>query len=294
MECQAEQIKELGGESLTVLLDDEGRRWLIGVQLAAALNKETFNMYASMKLKGVVLLRAKPDHVEWLAGHGAIKGSTHSVTLVPYEAGLAYIQGVLKSGGGRKARGAARRQRRKRANSRTMAQGDFDEGEGGMVMEEERQHEDEDDSDDFSDDVMQPTKRQRSGAASTAASRRSFSRQLDELLLGASSSSSSRPSYRLSVMPALQQQSRFASARFIPTQATLPPSFEEEEERTVRRVPRWPSSTVTRKVEPPKPAKPRPRRPLHVSRRKPAPWQVMRAIPKSRLRSLQMAEEALR
>jgi len=102
------------------------------------------------------------------------------------------------------------------------------------MMEEERGLGDEDDSDDFSDDVMQPTKRQRSGAASTAASRRSFSRQLDELLLGASSSSSSRPSYRLSVMPALQQQSRFASARFIPTQATLPPSFEEEEERTVR------------------------------------------------------------
>jgi len=46
---------------------------------------------------------------------------------------------------------------------------------------------------------------------------------------------------------------------------------------TQGRVPRWPtSSTITRKVEPPKPAKSGPRRPLHVSRRKPAPWQVMR------------------
>jgi hypothetical protein len=51
---------------------------------------------ASMKLKGVILLRAtKPDHVVWLAGHGTIKGSTHLVTLVPYKAGLAYIQGTL-------------------------------------------------------------------------------------------------------------------------------------------------------------------------------------------------------
>lgn len=89
LECSTERVEELD-ESLTVLNYD-GRKWLIGVQVAAALNRETFNMYRSMKVKGVDLTRAAPAHVEWLIRQGVVKGGTHSVTLIPYDTGLSFI-----------------------------------------------------------------------------------------------------------------------------------------------------------------------------------------------------------
>ena len=70
-----------------------GNKYLIGVQIAALLQRETFNMYRSMKIKNVQLIRATPEQVELLCSCSAVRSGTHSVTLIPYDAGLYFIAG---------------------------------------------------------------------------------------------------------------------------------------------------------------------------------------------------------
>ena len=71
----------------------EGEDYLIGVQIATLLRRETFNMYRSMKIKNIHIKRANPDHVDYLCKCNAVRPGTHSVTLIPYESGLYFVAG---------------------------------------------------------------------------------------------------------------------------------------------------------------------------------------------------------
>lgn len=310
LECSTERVEELD-ESLTVLNYD-GRKWLIGVQVAAALNRETFNMYRSMKVKGVDLTRAAPAHVEWLIRQGVVKGGTHSVTLIPYDTGLSFINSVVSAGivttpspSSRKAKkpssggidgltttttdSGTKRARdsvntllqqltptseRLAANAATKKLRAVGGDAALSFLEEE-------DSDDFSDDVVQPSKRRRASAATrrdpsgSSINKRPSPRRsrTTESPLAARS-----PSYNLSALPRLQTS--FANARFMPTQATIPTLPDaHDEDRPSRRARRWPStSTVTRKEASLPEVSGVPRGPRHINRRKLPSWQVVRAI----------------
>ena len=82
------------GKRLSVIRLD-GEEFLIGVQIASLLKRETFNMYRSMKIKNISIQRANPEQVDFLCKCNAVRTGTHSVTLIPYEAGLYFIAGLF-------------------------------------------------------------------------------------------------------------------------------------------------------------------------------------------------------
>jgi len=73
-----------------------GKYYLIGVQIAHLLNRETFNLYRSMKLSNIDVVKCHPEQIEELTQSDAIKRGIHSVTLIPYEQGILYIAKELK------------------------------------------------------------------------------------------------------------------------------------------------------------------------------------------------------
>lgn len=77
------------------LIKLDGEEFLIGVQIASLLKRETFNMYRSMKIKNIIIQRANPEQVDFLCKSNAVRTGTHSVTLIPYEAGLYFIADAL-------------------------------------------------------------------------------------------------------------------------------------------------------------------------------------------------------
>merc|ERR1712137_646559 len=78
------------GKKLSVVYFD-GQKYLIGVQIASLLKRETFNMYRSMKIKNIRIKRADPKQVDYLCECNAVRPGTHSVTLIPFESGLYFI-----------------------------------------------------------------------------------------------------------------------------------------------------------------------------------------------------------
>jgi hypothetical protein len=84
--------KTVFGKSMSVLTVD-GKDYLIGVQIAQLLKRETFNLYRSLKIKGIDVLRAENEQVDYLVNCNSIKRGTHSVTLVPFDDGLSFVLG---------------------------------------------------------------------------------------------------------------------------------------------------------------------------------------------------------
>lgn len=80
----------LGGKMLSVMHSDSCD-FLIGVQVASLLKRETFNMYRSMKIKSIPIQRATPAQVDFLCKCRAVRSGTHSVTLIPYDTGLVFV-----------------------------------------------------------------------------------------------------------------------------------------------------------------------------------------------------------
>jgi hypothetical protein len=88
------RISILGKSKKMSILKTKNDEMLIGVQIAALLKRETFNMYRSMKSKNIPLRKATAEEVEFLCNHNAVRHGTHSVTLIPYEKGLYFIGGT--------------------------------------------------------------------------------------------------------------------------------------------------------------------------------------------------------
>jgi len=82
------------------VLTVDGKEYMIGVQIAQLLKRETFNLYRSLKIKGIDVLRAENEQVDYLVNCNSIKRGTHSVTLVPLDDGLSFVLGALGTGSG--------------------------------------------------------------------------------------------------------------------------------------------------------------------------------------------------
>jgi len=87
--------REYFGQSFSVVSMDE-QEFLIGVQIAQYLKRETFNLYRSMKIKNLEIVRATPEQVDYLVQSCSIKRGTHSVTMVPLKQGLNFISDEVK------------------------------------------------------------------------------------------------------------------------------------------------------------------------------------------------------
>lgn len=90
----AHELEEVFPGGRVSVFTDEGKKYFVGVQLAALLKRETFNLYRSMKIKNVGVSRASHNQVSFLVKAGAVRPGTHSVTLVDYEACHAFLRGT--------------------------------------------------------------------------------------------------------------------------------------------------------------------------------------------------------
>jgi len=73
------------------VLHFDGKKWLIGVQVASLLQRETYNLYRSLKIKGIYVKRATADQIEWLFKANVVRPGTRSVTFVPFDPTLSFI-----------------------------------------------------------------------------------------------------------------------------------------------------------------------------------------------------------
>lgn len=89
MHCELEEI--IPGHPISVFTCND-KKYFVGVQLANLLKRETFNLYRSLKIKNVLVSRAKQEHTAFLIKAGAVRGGTHSVTLIDYDSCLAFLR----------------------------------------------------------------------------------------------------------------------------------------------------------------------------------------------------------
>eukprot|EP01103_Thecamoeba_quadrilineata_P018785 TRINITY_DN7361_c0_g1_i1.p1 TRINITY_DN7361_c0_g1~~TRINITY_DN7361_c0_g1_i1.p1 ORF type:complete len:281 (-),score=43.88 TRINITY_DN7361_c0_g1_i1:63-905(-) len=80
---------------LCVLVLDH-KKWYIGVEIANLLQRETYNLYRSMKVKNIPVRRATPEQVDFLLKINIVKPGTRSITLIPAEQALAFVSEELK------------------------------------------------------------------------------------------------------------------------------------------------------------------------------------------------------
>lgn len=84
----------LWGRSQTVI-SIANKKYLVGVQIAKLLKRETFNLYRSMKVKGIEVARASSEQVDYLMRTGAVKRGTRSVTLVSYDSAKSFVNSMF-------------------------------------------------------------------------------------------------------------------------------------------------------------------------------------------------------
>lgn len=88
----AHELEEVPPGQKVSVASFNNKKFFIGVQIAALLKRETFNLYRSMKIKHVSISRATHDQVLFLVKAGAVRSGTHSVTLLDYDACLTYLR----------------------------------------------------------------------------------------------------------------------------------------------------------------------------------------------------------
>eukprot|EP01103_Thecamoeba_quadrilineata_P017977 TRINITY_DN6615_c0_g1_i1.p1 TRINITY_DN6615_c0_g1~~TRINITY_DN6615_c0_g1_i1.p1 ORF type:complete len:205 (-),score=24.43 TRINITY_DN6615_c0_g1_i1:50-628(-) len=83
------------GQNLCILIFDQ-ERYYIGVEIAQLLQRETYNLYRSLKVKNITLRRASPEQVDHLLKTNIVKPGTRSITLIPIEKSRSFIKDELK------------------------------------------------------------------------------------------------------------------------------------------------------------------------------------------------------
>lgn len=83
------------GKDLTVLRC-LGVSYFIGVEFSRAVKKETFNIYRSLKLRGVQLVRLGLDSVVALVIADILPRGTRSATLIPVGEAIAWLEEETK------------------------------------------------------------------------------------------------------------------------------------------------------------------------------------------------------
>ncbi len=85
---------KIGEHEIHVLVEDGGnKKYLIGGQVAKVVDKEAFNMYRSMRTKGIKPKLANPHQAQFLLDQGLVKRVCHRTTLLPIHQALPWITG---------------------------------------------------------------------------------------------------------------------------------------------------------------------------------------------------------
>lgn len=93
--------EKIYGKKMSVLTFS-GQKYLIGVQIAHLLQRETYNLYRSMKVKKIPVVRASTEQVDYLLKTNVVKPGTRSVTFIPIDHAMSYIHEEIKKVGLRK------------------------------------------------------------------------------------------------------------------------------------------------------------------------------------------------
>lgn len=96
------KYQKIHGEKMSVLTI-EGQEYLIGVEIASLLQRETYNLYRSMKgVKKITVMKASSEQVDYLLKTNVVKLGTRSITFIPLDQGTSYIKEELGKAGLRK------------------------------------------------------------------------------------------------------------------------------------------------------------------------------------------------
>ena len=80
----------------TIHNEGGSQNFLVGVQVSKILQRMTFNLYKSLKRKGVMVRRASPHQVCFLIRTHSVPPNTHSVSLIPYDGAKNFIHQNFK------------------------------------------------------------------------------------------------------------------------------------------------------------------------------------------------------
>ena len=67
------------------------KSFLVGYEVANALNRQTFNMYISLRRRGITLDRLSQEKIKELVSYGILAKGVCSITLIPFAEGYAYL-----------------------------------------------------------------------------------------------------------------------------------------------------------------------------------------------------------
>lgn len=84
-------IQNVVDEDMWVITYNQ-QEWLVGVHIANRLNRETFNIYRTLKIRGANLIKLDTMAINYLIAQNIIRAGTHSVTLVPLDFGIELIK----------------------------------------------------------------------------------------------------------------------------------------------------------------------------------------------------------
>ena len=74
------------------IIQIESERFLLGIQLAKLLRRETSNLYRSLKRARIPLVRASSDQVRWINSLNlCFVQKTHSITFIPLRETIDYL-----------------------------------------------------------------------------------------------------------------------------------------------------------------------------------------------------------
>jgi hypothetical protein len=68
-----------------------GERYLLGADITHLLHRESYNLYRSMRLRGMVVWHCTPHQTAALKELGVVKQGIHAATLVPLETARRYV-----------------------------------------------------------------------------------------------------------------------------------------------------------------------------------------------------------
>lgn len=93
--------QKIFGKKMSILTID-GQKYMIGVQIASLLHRETYNLYRSMKVKKMSVLKATSEQVDYLLKTNVVKPGTRSITFIQIDQGMSYINEEINKVGLRK------------------------------------------------------------------------------------------------------------------------------------------------------------------------------------------------
>jgi len=88
-------VQEINGKKITVVWVND-RRWMIGVQVASLLERETYNLYRSLKVKNIEVKRATVEQIDYLLKNDIVRTGTRSITFISLDHSISFLSDELR------------------------------------------------------------------------------------------------------------------------------------------------------------------------------------------------------